>query len=262
MTPFDADTDWRPGPDGSFEGVLDEGWAQGRTIFGGLVTCGAFRFLRHLVEVDRGPLEVHTRYVGPLAPGPFRVRGEVLRSGGSVTQVEARVEGSDGLATVVLAAFARPRESSVRLTGPERGPRPDPAGFVDLPHVPGVTPAFLDRVSLRWVEGQPPFTGATEARVGGWCAVQGTGLDAAPVALTLLDAWPPPGLTMLTRPAAASTLAWTGYLHDLPADGAGWWYYAEEGVAGSDGAVVSTGRLYAPDGRLAATRSQLAAIYG
>lgn len=259
---FDQVIDWQRAPDGVFLGEIDESWAQGRTVFGGLVTAAGLRMLRTAAP-EREPVELHTRYVGPLPAG--EVRGEVrtLRSGKSITHVEARIYGAGELATVVSGTLAVRRESAIRLVGEERPEGlPDPETLVSLPYLPGVTPAFLQHLDMRWTTGGAPFTGQTEPEIGGFCRVAGTSLPGAEVAAALLDVWPTPVLPMLTKPAPASTIAWSGWLHDVPETGEGWWWYRERAHAAADGIAVSVGYLYAPDGRLAATKGQSAAVYG
>ena len=254
-------TAWTPGPDGAFTGTIDASWSQGRTAFGGVVTAGAWRALS-TVDPDRRLVDIHTRYVAPLPPGPVRCTVEVLRRGRSVTHVRAQVHHSNGLAALVDATLAAPRPSRITVAGDGRpAGLPDPAALPSVPHIPGSTPAFLQHVDLRWTTGGPPASGHTEARIGGWCRLREPPTNPATTALALLDAWPSPVLSLLTRPAPASTIAWTAWVHHLPATSDGWWWYTEHGTHVEDGIATSVGRLMAPDGRLAATRAQSVAIY-
>ena len=258
---FDHALDWARNPDGTLEGHFSDQWAQGRTIFGGLVTAAGLKALRTL-DPTRDPVELHTRYVAPLPPGPVSCRVEVLRAGRSLTQVEARISHPEGLAAVVSATLASPRDSAVRVVGDPRPDRPDPETLAGFPHIPGLTPIYLQHVDMRWTDGSVPFSGASEGVVGGWCRVPQTASDGFTVAAALLDTWPPPAITMLDRPAPASTIAWSAWFHDVPAEGSGWWWYREALATAASGIGVSSGALYAPDGRLAATRTQSAAVYG
>lgn len=260
---FDRTTDWQPDDDHRFTGTFDPGWAQGRAVFGGIQTAGALRLMRHVVPEGRPCVECHTRYVGPLAPAAFQAEVSVLRSGRSITQAEVRITGEGGLATVVLATFAARRDSAIAVAPRlERPDRPDPESLRPLPYIQGVTPAFIDRMEMRWTDGTGPFSGSTEPVVGGWVRIKsGTALDGAPVALALLDTFPSPVLPLLTAPAPASTVSWSAWLHHVPARGDGWWWYREDADFGEHGGVVSTGQLFAPDGRLAGTKTQLVAVY-
>ena len=259
---IDETIDWRSDTNGVFRGDIDDSWAQGRSVFGGLVTSGALRAIRSRVP-DRRPVELHTRYIAPLPPGPISCQIEILRAGGSVTHVEARVSSPRGLASIVSATLASPRESAIRIDGDRRrGGLPDPESLTSLPYIPNVTPAFLQHVDMRWTGGGAPFTGQAEARIEGWCRVANTRLSGADIAAALLDVWPTPVLPMLHRPAPASTISWNGWFHRIPEQGGGWWWYREAAHAAADGVAVSVGYLYSPDGSLAVSKGQSAAVYG
>lgn len=260
-SPFDTVSDWVPDDQGRHEGAFDESWAQGRAVFGGIQTAAAIRMMRHVVP-DRPVVEAHTRYVGPLPPAAFQATVEVLRSGRTITQAEVRVVGEKGVATVVLATFAGPRDSAVDLPPQTLRPdAPDPETLQALPHIPGLTPAFLQHMEMRWTVGTGPFTGS-EAACGGWVRVRhGTALDGATVAFALLDTFPSPALSVLSVPAPASTVTWSGYLHRVPANAEGWWWYRELPEFGERGHVVSRGELFAPDGTLAGVKTQHVAVY-
>ena len=259
---FDRTIDWQPDADGVFRGEVDDSWSQGRSIFGGVVSAGALRALKTLA-VDRDLVELHTRYVAPLAPGPVHAEIAVLREGRSLTQVEARIAGSDGLAAIVSGSLGVRRTSVIEVAGDRRPDSlPDPEGLTPLPYIPEVTPAFLQHCEMRWTEGGAPFTGQTEPSIGGWVRIPGTTRSGEEVAVALLDVFPTPVLPMLDRPAPASTLAWSAWIHDVPDTGEGFWWYRERAHAAAHGIAVSVGYLYAPDGRLAATKGQSAAVYG
>ncbi len=256
-------TAWQPDGRGAWVGVLDDTWAQGRTTFGGVLTAGAVRALRTL-EPDRPPVEVHTRYLAPLSPGAIRCTTAVLRQGRWITHVRAELHGRDAnLAAVVDATLAVPRPSpDLHIAGSRRPDGlPQPQSLPSLPHLPGRTPAFLQHVDLRWTTGGAPFSGDTRPRVGGWCRPIGPPPAPEVVAVALLDAWPSPALTLLEHPAPASTISWTAWLHHLPEHAHGWWWYREDATYAAHGIATSAGHLYAPDGRIAATRGQVAAVY-
>lgn len=259
---FDSTIDWKPDADGGFRGEVDDSWGQGRSIFGGVISAGAARALATLAP-DRSLVELHTRYVAPLAPGPVHARVSVLREGKSLTQVEARLSGSDGLAAIVSGSLGVRRSSAIEVGGDRRpDDLPDPEDRMALPYIPEVTPAFLQHCEMRWTTGGGPFTGQSDPSIGGWCRIPGTTRSGTEVAVALLDAFPTPVLPMLERPAPASTIAWSAWLHDVPETGEGFWWYRERAHAAAHGIAVSVGYLYAPDGRLAATKGQSAAVYG
>ena len=38
-----------------------------------------------------------------------------------------------------------------------------------LPYIPGMVPVFTKHLDFRWALGAIPFSGASEAVIGGWC---------------------------------------------------------------------------------------------
>ena len=247
---------------------LTPDWSQGRAIYGGLVTAIALRaarlaLLHHDPAGGQRPLRsLLVHFVGPTAPGLVELEVSILRRGRAATQVEVRLYQGEEVRAIVLAHFGESRASAVQVAGPPRPRAPSPMGLNMLPHVEGVTPAFLVHVDLRWTEGGAPFTGARESGVGGHCRL----LDPAPAAeeliVMLADAWPSPALPLLHRTAPASSVTWSLELPTAilghPRD---YWYYSARVTAAADGYAISRAHLWAPSGQLAAVSSQSVAIF-
>jgi acyl-CoA thioesterase len=124
-------------------------------------------------------------------------------------------------------------------------------------------PAFVQHFRYCWEDCRHPFSGSAEPISSGWCRHRGpTGSPHAAV-VGLLDAWPAPLLTMGTVPFPASTVSWTASFVDVPPDSDpdGWWYFRATVRHSADGHATTEGRLYAPDGRLAAHMDQLVVIF-
>jgi hypothetical protein len=83
--------------------------------------------------------------------------GGVMR----VTQLEARVMGPDGIATLVVGVFGKPRTSAAALV-PQQPAIERPARPFEMKYVPGLFPAFLQHFNARWPRGKPPFSGSTD----------------------------------------------------------------------------------------------------
>ncbi|MCA9553831.1 MAG: thioesterase family protein [Myxococcales bacterium] len=251
--------------DSPLEIQLPEGWGQGRSTFGGLVAALVVEAARQQVPPERRLRSALTTFVAPTTPGPVTLTLELLRSGRAVTQVRGDVRQDGKLTCAVMLAYGEARPSAL-LVGPEPRPEgPGPEGLFELPHLPGVTPDFVQHTGIRWNLGGPPYTGTPGPDMGGWCRYNPPsppGSEAWVVAM--MDFWPAPVLSQLTAPAPASSLTWSMELVEdvagQPMDG--WWYYRArtEGVA--DGYCQFRADLWAPDGRLAAVSRQTAAVFG
>ncbi len=240
-------------------------WAQGRTLFGGVVAAIGLRALRAEVgEGERPVRSVHVDFVAPVEVGSVAVDAEILRAGGSISHGRALLSQRDQVLAQVTATFGSARESTVRVAPPVRPERPLPGEVVELPYIDGVTPSFTRNFGFRFTDGAVPFTGGSEKVIGGWCCHRGPCGEVAEATLGLVDAWPSPVLGMLQRPAPASTVTWTTSFVDPPptCEVDSWWWYFCDTVSAADGYASIRGLLYAPSGRLAAEFEQLVAIFG
>lgn len=260
MRSFDDVTTWTPEGDGWTAQVPDD-WMQGRSAFGGLVAAAAMRAMRGQAD-GRPARTVQATFLGPVGGAPAQLRTRTLRSGRSLSFLEARIEQDGTERTVVSATFGgdRPSESSVPLEAVEL---PDPEGFQTFPYVPGITPAFTQHMDLRWTEGSFPFTGAETSVLAGFARFRQPVERGPERLLGILDAFPAPTLQQLSRPAPASTVTWTAHLvrpDDVPVGD--WCWYRSEAVTAGDGYVSFVAKLYGPDGRLLAWLDQLAVVFG
>lgn len=264
MQSFAEVVDWAPDGPNAWLGEVPSEWMQGRAAFGGIVAAVGLRALRASLGEGRVPRSIHTSFFGPLGPGPARVTAEIVRRGRFVTHGRAEVRQGDVLQAQVTATFADDRDSGVLVEAPTRPARPGPEGLMDLPYIDGVTPAFTRAFALRWTDGAIPFSGAKQAGLGGWCRHRSDpGRDPYAALVGLLDLWPSPVVSMLSRPGPASSVTWSSLFYDVPAvvDAEEWWWYASEAVAARNGYAGFRASLYGPSGRLAATVEQLVAVF-
>lgn len=235
-------------------------WAQGRSLFGGLTATLALRAMRSVLPGDGEPRRLRgllVTFVGPVEPGEVEVAVEPLRSGRSATLIAARVVQGGETKALVEGAFAADRESGIEVPSVAAPSTAAPGDLPELPYVPGLVPEFTRRLEYRLAFGAMPFSGATQAEVGGWTRLRESGVPATEEHLVALaDAWPAPVLPMFSRPAPASSLTWslellepvTGpadawYLQRLTADRAcGGWVHVDMKMWSSDGRLVAIGR--------------------
>src|SRR3954462_5959687 len=89
--------------DGGCSVEIPDDWAQGRTVFGGLQAALALRAMRPLV--GSAPLRaLQTTFIAPVA-GRVDLQVRLLRSGKSVSYVEARLMGGSATAALVVGVF-------------------------------------------------------------------------------------------------------------------------------------------------------------
>jgi acyl-CoA thioesterase len=66
-------------------------WMQGRAGYGGLVGALALKAMRAQVPAERKVRSLSMAFVGPVGSAPFSIQTQKLRTGKSVTTVEAKV---------------------------------------------------------------------------------------------------------------------------------------------------------------------------
>lgn len=261
MTTFADVMAWPVDDDGVARGRLPERWMQGRGAYGGITAALALEAALRVVP-DVALRSVIVQFLGPVrAEVETACRAELLKAGRTISVVEARVEQEGTPRTLVHATFGAGRRSGLHIPTPPAPAGAAPDDGVRLSHIPGVTPQFLQGLELRWLDGQPPFTGASEDLVGGWCRHLGDE-HGWPAVLGLLDAWPGPVLPLGTGPFPASSVHWTAHLvaSEPPPPGA-WLRFRATGVHAADGYHSFVAHLWDERGALVAWSEQLVAVF-
>lgn len=251
---------WKPAGD-SFVFDMPDGWMQGRSVYGGLTTAAAAALASRSVDDTRTLRAVTVQFLRPVEPGNVSGTSRVLREGKGVSFVETRLQQNREDVLVVHGVFALSRRGSISVAAPSAVPGPDVESIDDLPYLEGLTPECIRHFSLRWARGALPFSGADEAKFGGYCRFRIPSGDAEAL-LGLLDAWPSPSLSVQRGPAPESSVTWTAHLLHVPESFDGWFWFEYETIVGEGGFHTCAGRLYAPDGRLAAWTEQLVVVFG
>ncbi|WP_100640129.1 acyl-CoA thioesterase [Marinobacter salexigens] len=250
----------------SNELIMPDTWSQGRATFGGVVTGLLFDRMAEMVPEGRPVRSMHVSFIGPVEAGvPAIFEAQILRQGGSVSQVEGRIIQNGEPRLVCIGAFAGDRDSAVRIEG-EPAPDVKPVEQCQaLPFIEGLTPGFISYIDMRWAYGVLPFSGGGGREMGGWMRfreVPEVLSDAHLVAL--IDAWPAPVLQHFKSPVPASSLSWAfDIIHPRPALEADDWllYKATIDQAG-DGYGHFHARVWTPRGDLLATSCQTVAVFG
>jgi len=248
---------------------VDESWQQGRTLFGGLLSALAVQAMRDVCGADWPLRALQTSFVGPVAAGRFEIEVHLLRQGKNVRQVQAHIRqghsgGPGAVAGVLLAVFGTGRESQVPvLTVPVPQAAATLEQAVQMPYLPGLTPAFTQHFEYRLAEGAYPFMGAdtwlSRAHVR---LKQAEGIDSELLTVMFADVGPTPALATLRAPAPASSVSWALELRPVGTPAAdAWWRMDKEALATGEGYVNEKTTLWTPDGQLAALGYQVVAVY-
>jgi acyl-CoA thioesterase len=255
--------------DGAWSVELGTDWAQGRTIFGGLQAAVAVRAMRELVAAEIPLRVLQTTFIAPLAPGPVRVEARVLRTGKSVTHVEARLLSAGQVGCLVVGIFGAGRESQIRVDLQPPRDVPTPEQSQGFPYIEGITPAFTRHVTMRWAGGTLPFMGAKEAKTQIYVGLKdepfaGLGPAAEYQIIAYADIIPSPGISLLKKPAMASSLTWTlELLSDrFDASAEGLWLMDAEVSSGRDGYLSQSATLWTPQWQAAALSRQSVVAFG
>lgn len=254
---------WTISPDGDATWEVPESWAQGRSLFGGLtVAAGAARGRLALASKSSGRRlrTVQAQLLGPVTPGVLEGRAQVLREGKTTTFVAVELEQEGSVRAALSLIYIEPREGAMSVPGPAAPAWDAPERFASLPFLPGVTPEFTKHLDFRFAEGTIPFQGGSEASFGGYIRFREAPPELlAEHQLALLDAWPCPTLSLLDRPAFASTVTWTAHLFAPSAPG--FHRFTYETVAAESGFSTCTGQLFDSTGRLVGLSEQLVVVF-
>jgi acyl-CoA thioesterase len=240
-------------------------WAQGRAAFGGLVVGLAVRAMAHELPPTRLLRSLLVDFVSPVAPGPAQVQAHLLREGRALSHAEARVLQNGAVCAIVTGAFGAARASTLRLEAAQPAEVPPPLALRRMPYVEGVFPRFTKHFEYRWSSPNFPFTGASQAKIGGYVRHAGPADSDLAGLLCLIDAWPPALLPALRAPAPASSVTWMVDLvapELIPATTWDVFYrYEAETLAAGDCYGSIEGRIWSPTGELIAASRQLVAEF-
>lgn len=242
---------------------VPQNWAQGRTAFGGLVVGSALRVMSEFVPEERALRSLYTSFVGPVKTDTeTSITVEVLRSGKSLSHIEARVTQDSQVCTVILGSFGADHERSLHVAPTSAPEVAHYDGLGEMPFIEGVVPTFTKHIAYRWTVESFPYSGADEARVQGWCRLRDTDSVGYPELVALLDAWPPPILSKADSFIPASSATWMiNFFYPIEKEALSskdWWLFDAHSQASVGGYADTDGMLWDSQGRLVAHSKQLA----
>ncbi|MFT5582484.1 MAG: acyl-CoA thioesterase [Cognaticolwellia sp.] len=262
MSDFQSALNWAPIGENIWSGGIDDTWRQGRAAYGGLLAAHALKAMQAIVAQARPARSLQVVFVAPPKEGVLKVQSTPLREGRNVSLAQARITQGEHLILSATAAFGADRLSDIQV---EPKPAPSfkaPDACMPLPFLPGMTPNFTQHLDYRWVEGGFPYSGHSTPGITGYCRHKTRVDDPALALVGLADAWPAPILPLAKGPAPASSVTWNLQLLQLPqVPQAAWWTMIYDADQAQAGMSTVTGRLYAPDGSLAAISTQLTVVF-
>ena len=220
MTAFDAATAVAPAGPGRWTARVDPGWFAPAGPNGGYLASIVLRaMLAASGDPARHPRSLTLHYLRAPAAGPVELSVTTERAGRSLSTLSARMEQGGRACVLAIGALAAAFPSVADYTA-QMPPAPPPEAISPVPPMPGMPPVFA-RLETRPAIGPVPFSGAGEARSGGWLRLsEPRPADALAVA-TYVDGWWPAPFTRLTAPIAAPTVDLTiHFRRALPLAGA------------------------------------------
>jgi acyl-CoA thioesterase len=255
--------------------TIPKSWSNGRTVFGGLQVALSVRAMRGALAAALGdgngnvaalPLRsLQATFVAPVPAGTrVELRAEFLRSGRSATHARCDLLHEGTLACTTVAIFGAARPSRIALDIPRPSLQADPEALPDLPYIPGITPEFLQQLQLRWGVGKVPYSGHAEPHSTIFARLRDPDCTAEDALIALADSIPTPGLSMLDKPAPATSMNWMLELIGDPAllERDEWSMIGTDVRAGADGYLSQTSVLWGAGGHAFSVSHQSVAIFG
>jgi len=250
-------------------------WSNGRTVFGGLQVALSVRAMRGALDAGLGtgagsasslPLRsLQTTFVTPVSAGtPLVLRAEFLRSGRSASHARCDLLQDGKVACATTAIFGAARPSRIVLDIPRPQPEADPDTLRDAPYIPGITPEFLQHLQLRWAVGRWPYSGHDDPHSMIFARLHDSDCGPEDALIALADSIPTPALSMLDKPAPATSMNWMLELIGDPGllEREQWALIGTDVRAGADGYLSQTSILWGPNGHAFSVSHQSVAIFG
>ena len=178
--------------------------------------------------------------------------------------VEAQIVDGAQMLCTALAVFGKSRSSVLAIRPPPPAIACDADQAIPISRFPGISPGFTRYVEQRLARGALPFAGDAEPRTQIWVRYLDEPVVDDSLVIAMADTIPSPALSVLTRPAPASSLSWTLELLDerWPESGRLWWLMDAHATAAIDGYVFQTATLWSQEGQAIALSRQSAAVFG
>jgi acyl-CoA thioesterase len=260
---FEADTAIEDLGDGRFAAAMSERWWVGKGPNGGYVAAVILRAIQASASAERAPRSLTVHYQRAPLAGPVEIAVEVVREGGRVTFLAARMTQDGKMQATAQAVLSKNwgEGGFSELKMPDAG-EPGELHTID-PEAEDSRPNMLQNYRLRPALGEPAFSGGAP-RTGAWIRTREPRLLDAPLAAAFLDTWFPAPFVRLERPFGAPTIDYTVHFRSpLPPAGAtpeDPYLIAFRSNIARHGFFEEDGELWSADGTLLAQSRQLALL--
>ncbi len=261
---FEADTAVEDLGGGRFGAEMSERWWVGKGPNGGYVAAVILRAIQARAGAARPPRSLTVHYQRAPLVGAVEIGVEVVREGGRVTFLSARMtqEGKvQATAQAVLSGNWSDDDGYSELTMPDAG-EPGELHAID-PEKRSSRPNMLQNYLVRPALGEQAFSGGAP-HTGAWIRSREPRLLDAPLAAAFLDTWFPASFVRLERPYGAPTIDYTVHFRSpLPPAGAtpeDPYLVSFRSNIARHGFFEEDGELWSADGTLLAQSRQLALL--
>lgn len=239
---------------------IPDGWMQGRTTYGGLSAALCLQAINNDYP-DLPPLRsAQINFVGP-ADENATVSTKVLRSGKSVSFINAEIIGSKGLATQAVFCFGASRESQFNQNFITASSVPNPNECVDLFSL-GEGPAFTNNFECLHAAGSLPLSKAESPEFHLWVRHKDQTANNLPALLSIADMAPPAILSSFTELAPVSSMTWMmNFVSNSPQTTDGWWLLNSSADHARDGYSSQNMNIWNSDGELVIAGRQNIAFF-
>jgi acyl-CoA thioesterase len=260
---FDADTAVEDLGGGRFAAEMSERWWVGKGPNGGYVAAVILRAIQASASAARAPRSLTVHYQRAPRSGPVEIAVEVVREGGRVTFLSARMTQEGKVQATAQAVLSENwgEGGFAELTMPDAG-EPGELHAID-PATRSSRPNMLQNYLVRPALGEPAFSGGAPY-TGAWIRSREPHLLDAPLAAAFLDTWFPASFVRLERPHGAPTIDYTVHFRSpLPPASAApedpYLVSFRSNIA-RHGFFEEDGELWSADGTLLAQSRQLALL--
>ena len=248
--------------------TVDDGWMQGRAIYGGLSTALCLDGVLQQIEGLPPLRSANVNFIGP-ASEQVDVKCTVLRRGKSVAFVRAQLMGEQGLINESVFSFGAARESQLNTIYQEAKPVTNPAAAADFFTKDGSTserlvglPAFTQHFDVRLINGSRPFSGTVETSFELWVKHKDAAATSISALVALADMPPPAVAPIFKKFAPISSMSWMfNLLTDDLSNDSGWWRLGMEAEHARQGYSSQNMTIHNDRGELVMVGRQNVAIF-
>ena len=244
----------------TFEVAFDSSWTQGRTLFGGAIGALAHNLMVKKLPPKLGLRSMMVDFLAPITTQKMVIKVEVIRQGRTLFRVQARFFQQEKYCCIALGVFGRSRRG-VFPVSPVASPlvKP-PSECLEIPENIVPIPEFAQYFNYRWAKSNFPYSGSADSELLGWIQPKKKKVNGDYV-IALIDAWPPPILSLSDRPFPVSSVNWLLNIHrSIPTAGFpqdAWYLFSSKLQFANEGCMDLTAKLWDQTGDLLGVSRQL-----